>query len=258
VAQTRLPAEPVTLSETGGIRYLHLGTPWIQGAMRIRDPSEIYLEYSQQMMAWLLFLQSKPKMQIAQLGLGTGSLAKFTLEHCPGVINTAVELNPAVIIAARTMFDLPHDHDQLRIVQDDALSFVKNKRHHQQFDVLQVDLYDADAKGPALSSLEFYKGCFYTLKATAVMTVNLFSQHKSFDINLNNMCKAFKGRVLIFPESHDCNAVAIAFKGPMINANWKNIEQRAKIIHDQTGLPTKSWAKGLQAVNARQEERLQI
>jgi hypothetical protein len=90
------------------------------------------------------------------------------------------------------------------------------------------------------------------------MTVNLFSQHKSFDINLNNMCKAFQGRVLIFPESHDCNAVAIAFKGPMINANWKNVEQRAKIIYDQTGLPTKSWAKGLRAVNARQEERLQI
>ncbi|MEY3840292.1 MAG: hypothetical protein RIR08_1028, partial [Pseudomonadota bacterium] len=131
--------------------------------MRIRDPSEIYLEYSQQMMAWLLFLQSKPKMQIAQLGLGTGSLAKFTLEHCPGVINTAVELNPAVIVAARTMFDLPHDHDQLKVVQDDALSFVKNKRHHQQFDVLQVDLYDADAKGPVLSSLEFYKACFNTL-----------------------------------------------------------------------------------------------
>lgn len=226
--------------------------------MRIRDPNEIYLEYSQQMMAWLLFLQSKPKMQIAQLGLGTGSLAKFTLTYCPGVINTVVELNPAVIIAARTMFALPDDHDQLRVVQDDALSFVKNKRHHQQFDVLQVDLYDADAKGPVLSSLEFYKSCFETLKATGVMTVNLFSQHKSFDINLNNICKAFKGRVLIFPESHDCNAVAIAFKGPMINTDWKNVEQRAKIIYNKTGLPTQGWAKGLQAVNARQEERLQI
>lgn len=237
---------------------MHLGTPWIQGAMRIRDPNEIYLEYSQQMMAWLLFLQSKPKMQIAQLGLGTGSLAKFTLAHCPGVINTVVELNPAVIIAARTMFELPDDHSYLRVLQDDALAFVKNQRHHQQFDVLQVDLYDADAKGPVLSSLEFYKACFNTLKATGVMTVNLFSQHKSFDINLNNMCKAFKGRVLIFPESHDCNAVAIAFKGPMIKTEWERIVQRAKIIQNTTGLPTQGWAKGLRTVNAHQEECLTI
>jgi hypothetical protein len=44
----------------------------------------------------------------------------------------------------------------------------------------------------------------------------------------------------------------------MINTDWKNVEQRAKIIHDQTGLPTKSWANGLRAVNARQEERLHI
>ncbi len=225
--------------------------------MRIRDPNEIYLEYSQQMMAWLLFLQSKPRMQVTQLGLGTGSLAKFTLEYCPGVRNTVVEINPAVIIAAKTMFDLPINPN-LTIVQDDALAYVKNKRHHQQSDVLQVDLYDAQAKGPVLSSLEFYQACYQTLKAVGVMTVNLFSQHKSFDINLNNMCKAFQGRVLIFPESHDCNAVAIAFKGPMISTDWDRIVRRAKIIEKMAGLPTKSWARGLRAVNAHQEERLVI
>jgi spermidine synthase len=30
--------EPVTFSESGGIRYLHFGTELIQGAMRLRDP----------------------------------------------------------------------------------------------------------------------------------------------------------------------------------------------------------------------------
>ena len=50
--------EPVTFSESGGVRYLHFGTELIQGAMRIRDPNEIYLEYNQQMMAWLLFLET--------------------------------------------------------------------------------------------------------------------------------------------------------------------------------------------------------
>ncbi|MEP7100976.1 MAG: spermidine synthase, partial [Burkholderiales bacterium] len=27
---------PATISEADGVRYLHLGTPWVQGAMRIR------------------------------------------------------------------------------------------------------------------------------------------------------------------------------------------------------------------------------
>ncbi len=30
---------PVTLSEQEGVRYLHFGTEWIQGAMRLRWPT---------------------------------------------------------------------------------------------------------------------------------------------------------------------------------------------------------------------------
>lgn len=96
--------EAVTFSESGGIRYLHFGNELIQGAMRIRDPDEIYLEYNQQMMAWLLFLETKPGMRIAQLGLGTGALTKFQHRFCPAVKTTVVELNPAVIVAAVVCF----------------------------------------------------------------------------------------------------------------------------------------------------------
>jgi hypothetical protein len=42
---------PVTFSEEGGVRFLHFGTEWVQGAMRLRKPDHIELEYAQQMMA---------------------------------------------------------------------------------------------------------------------------------------------------------------------------------------------------------------
>jgi hypothetical protein len=90
------------------------------------------------------------------------------------------------------------------------------------------------------------------------MTVNLFSRHKSFDINLKNICEAFDNRVLLFPESHDCNVVAIAFKGPKLEAEWKDVAKRAKLIMDKTGLPTNTWASGLSRANARQENKLSI
>ena len=44
----------VTISESAGVRYLHLGTPWIQGAMLIDDPFAIELEYVRRMMVWML------------------------------------------------------------------------------------------------------------------------------------------------------------------------------------------------------------
>ena len=63
---------PVTLSEQDGVRYLHFGTEWVQGAMRIRKPDWPELEYAQQMMAWMLFIEQP--QTIAQLGLGAATL----------------------------------------------------------------------------------------------------------------------------------------------------------------------------------------
>jgi spermidine synthase len=250
--------EPVTFSESGGVRYLHFGTELIQGAMRLRDPNEIYLEYNQQMMAWLLFLETKPGMQVAQLGLGTGALTKFTHLHCPAVKTTVVEVNPSVIIAARSMFFTPSDDRRLKTLQIDAHAFVHDEQFHNRFDALQVDLYDAICDGPSASSLDFYAGCYDLLKSPGVLTVNLFSRHKSFDINLNHICEAFDNRVLLFPESHDCNVVAMAFKGPPLCVEWADIVRRAKLIQEKTGLATASWASGLRYANARQETALNI
>jgi spermidine synthase len=250
--------EPVTFSESGGIRYLHFGTELIQGAMRLRDPEEIYLEYNQQMMAWLLFLETKPGMRVAQLGLGTGALTKFQHSYCPAVKTTVIEFNPAVIVSARLMFFTPNDDRRLETLQMDAKVFVQDKKYIEQFDAVQVDLYDAICDGPSASSLDFYKGCYNILKGPGVMTVNLFSRHKSFDVNLRNICEAFDNRVLLFPESHDCNVVAIAFKGPKLEAEWKDVSKRAKLILEKTGLPTNKWVSGISRENARQELKLSI
>jgi spermidine synthase len=250
--------EPVTFSESGGIRYLHFGSELIQGAMRIHDPDEIYLEYNQQMMAWLLFLETKPGMKVAQLGLGTGALAKFQHRYCPAVKTTVVELNPAVIVAARSMFFTPDDDRRLETLQVDAQVFVRASKNRARFDAVQVDLYDAICDGPAASSLDFYKGCYSILDEPGVMTVNLFSRHKSFGINLKNICKAFNNRVLLFPESHDCNVVAIAFKGPKLEVEWRDVSKRAKVILDKTDLPTNKWVLGISRENARQENKLCI
>ncbi|WP_251368849.1 spermidine synthase [Polynucleobacter sp. MWH-Braz-FAM2G] len=250
--------EPVTFSESGGIRYLHFGTELIQGAMRIRDPDEIYLEYNQQMMAWLLFLETKPGMKVAQLGLGTGALTKFQHRHCPSVKTTVVELNPAVIVSARSMFFTPDDDRKLETIQTDAKQFVQSSKNKNQFDAVQVDLYDAICDGPAVSSLDFYKGCYDILKEPGVMTVNLFSRHKSFNLNLKNICEAFNNRVLLFPESHDCNVVAMAFKGPKLEAEWQEVSKRAKLLQEKTGLATNKWVAGISRENARQESKLSI
>ena len=235
---------PVTFSEEGGVRYLHFGTEWVQGAMRLRKPQHIELEYAQQMMAWLLFLET-PK-RIVQLGLGAAALTKFAHRFLKGAKIEAVELNPAVVVAARTMFELPADDPRLTVHEADAWDFVNNRTNHGTIGALQIDVYDATARGPVLDSVAFYRAVRACLTHAGIVTVNLFGDHPSFVRNMKRLNEAFDGRVFALPEVHDGNRVAIAFSGPTLNVPFATLQQRAKLIEAQLGLPARKWIKGLQ------------
>ncbi|HEY1043776.1 MAG TPA: spermidine synthase [Telluria sp.] len=234
---------PVTLSEQDGVRYLHFGTEWVQGAMRIRKPDWLELEYAQQMMAWMLFIDA-PK-HIAQLGLGTAALTKFCYKTFPEATVTAVELNESVIDICYAMFKLPANDERLDVRQMDALDFVNDQANHGRFDVLQCDLYDATARGPVLDTAEFYSACNACLSEHGIMTVNLFGDHPSFARNIKAMKHAFD-HVICLPEVHDGNVVAICFR-TRPELDFPSLKERAAAIQTQTKLPAKSWVRGLQA-----------
>jgi spermidine synthase len=234
---------PVTLSEQDGVRYLHFGTEWVQGAMRIRKPDWPELEYAQQMMAWMLFVE-QPRA-IAQLGLGAASLTKATYRLFPAATVTAVELNPSVISICATMFKLPESDARLQVLEMDAMDFVLDDANHGAFDALQCDLYDATARGPVLDTPEFYQACNACLADGGVMTVNLFGDHPSFAKNIKAMRFAF-AHVICLPEVHDGNVVALCFR-TMPDLDPARLAARAAQIVADTKLPAKSWVKGIQA-----------
>ncbi|SAL50673.1 spermidine synthase-like protein [Caballeronia turbans] len=235
---------PVTFSEEGGVRYLHFGTEWVQGAMRLKKPDHIELEYAQQMMAWLLFVGTPER--IVQLGLGAAALTKFCYRFLKPANVEAVELNPAVVIAARAMFELPYDDARLTVTERDAWEFVNDRGNHGTIGALQIDLYDATARGPVLDSVSFYRACRACLTPEAgVVTINLFGDHPSFVRNMRHLNEAFDHRVIALPEVHDGNRVAIAFAGPALDVSFDALDARAKLIEAQLGLPARKWVKGL-------------
>ena len=236
---------PVTLSEQDGVRYLHFGTEWVQGAMRIRKPDWPELEYAQQMMAWMLFIEAP--QAIAQLGLGAATLTKFCYRQFPEASVTAVELNQAVIGICASMFKLPPEDERLRVLEMDALDFVEDPANHGAYDVLQCDLYDATARGPVLDTPEFYQACNGCLAEDGIMTVNLFGDHPSFARNIKAMKFAFE-HVICLPEVHEGNVVALCFNTrPEIDKDMLNA--RAAQVHAATRLPAKSWVKGILAAH---------
>ncbi|MYN09406.1 spermidine synthase [Pseudoduganella aquatica] len=233
---------PVTLSEQDGVRYLHFGTEWVQGAMRIRKPDWPELEYAQQMMAWVLW-NGQPR-RIAQLGLGTAALTKFCYKQFPQADVTAIELNPSVIAVCESMFKLPPNDERLHVLEMDALDFVNDKANHGALDALQVDLYDATARGPVLDTPEFYQACNACLADDGIMTVNLFGDHPSYAKNIKAMKFAFE-QLICLPQVHDGNVVAIAFKRARA-IDPDALKERAAQIVAETKLPAKAWVKAVQ------------
>jgi len=232
---------PATITEFQGVRSLHLGTSWVQGAMRLAKPDAIELEYVQMMMMWLLFVE-QPR-RIAQLGLGSAALTKFCYHRLPQARVAAAELNPNVIAICQALFGLPPNDARLDVREMNALDFVMDPAHHGQFDVLQVDLYDEEARGPVLDSPEFYQACADCLADGGIMTANVFGDFENYDKNLQHMELAFDA-VVWLPEVHDANIVVVAFKqAPVLD--FSELYERAAAIKKQYNLPAKAWVNGL-------------
>jgi spermidine synthase len=234
---------PATITEFRGVRSLHLGTSWVQGAMRLAKPDQIELEYIQMMMMWMLFIE-RPR-QIVQLGLGSAALTKFCYQRFPGAQVTVAELNPNVINICHALFALPPNDARLDVRQMDAMDFVLDTANHGKVDVLQVDLYDEEARGPVLDSPEFYQGCFDCLSDDGIMTTNVFGDFINYDKNLQAMEMVFDA-VVWLPEVHDANIVVLAFKNaPQID--FSVLYERAGAIKKAMNLPAKNWVNGLKS-----------
>ena len=235
---------PATLSEADGVRYLHLGTPWVQGAMNIRKPQALELEYIQRMMVWMLL---RPRDELTQgravqLGLGAAAITRFchtTLRmHC-----TAVELNPSVIAACRMWFRLPPDGPRFEMLEMDAAIFAADAERAQTAQVLCIDLYDHDAASPVLDSAAFYRDCRRLLADDGVMTVNLFGRDASFERSTKRIAAAFgAAQVWSLRPTKEGNTIVVALqRGAM--PERATLAERADNIEARFKLPARKWLR---------------
>lgn len=209
----------------------------------MRKPEWIELEYAQQMMAWMLFIDQPTR--IVQLGLGAAALTKFCRRWYPKSPLTVVELNPCVIDICHSMFKLPTTDELLNIIEGDAMDYVEDRANYDTVDALQIDLYDATARGPVLESPDFYRACAQCLTRDGVATINLFGDHPSYQRNIRAICSAFDA-VISLPEVHQGNVVVMAFKeAPSLD--FADLYARATVVRDITRLPAKSWVDGMKS-----------
>ncbi|MBL0420911.1 spermidine synthase [Ramlibacter sp. AW1] len=240
----------VNFSEAGGVRYLHFGSEWVQGSMRISAPDEIDLEYVQRMMGWLLFVDPDTIAQrhAMQLGLGAAALTKFCRRRLR-MTTTAIELNPRVIAACRLWFKLPPDDERLSVILGDAAEVVAHPHWRGCIDALQVDLYDEEAAAPVLDSEDFYAHCRSLLTPDGCMSVNLFGRSSSYERSLQKIVAAFGSQaVWAFRPTREGNAVVLALREPA-HPSRADLVARAEWVQQRWGLPAIKWTKVLRSID---------
>jgi len=234
----------IDVSEQAGVRYLHFGSSWIQGAMRIARPYALELDYTREMMMPLLLRPEDWPRRVLLIGLGAGSLTKFLWRYRPQAKLTVIEIEPRVEAVARQLFKLPDDPARLDIqIADGADFMITSKR---RFDLILIDGFDADARAGRLDTLPFYLDCRARLADDGLLCVNLLSRRKDFSKSVARLQEAFDGHAIAFPSCDSGNAIALGTLGPLGESSSPSaaptidhLRQAAAELKKATGLDLK-------------------
>lgn len=225
----------IDICEKAGVRTLHFGSDWIQGAMRIARPWHLELDYTREMMASLLLRDdTRFPRKVLLIGLGAASLTKFLYRNYPLAKLTVVEIEPRVVAAARQFFKLPEDPLRLNIVIADGSEYIVE--HDKTYDLILVDGYDADARPGELDMLPFYQMCRARLNNNGILAVNLLGRSRGHQASLGRIKTSFDERALAFPSCDSGNVIAMAATGEKIEIPISELKKQAIELKKRTGL----------------------
>ena len=242
----------VAVTNARGIRTMHVGGEAIQSAMRIDDPFALALDYTRCMMAFLLF-HPEPRRAL-MIGLGGGSLAKFCHRNLRKTAIRVIELDAAVVAAARQHFALPPDDARLSVEIGDGVEALSP----ECCDMLMLDAFEDELHVPRLASSEFYDGAFLALAEPGALVVNFMNDDPKFDLALQRLERAFGGAVLAMPALYDPNILVFAFKGVPPSVRWEELKDRAARLEARYGLPFDRYVNRLRAMNPCTAEELLV
>ena len=226
-------AGSIEVSEEKGVRYLHFGSDFVQGAMRIARPWALELEYTRELLLPLI-LRDEPPSTVLQIGLGAGSITRYLHRWFPQARNTVVEIDPRVVTTAREFFKLPEESQNLRIVIGEGHDFVAGTK--SRFDLVIADGYDERGRTGTLDTVEFYAAAHARLTRRGMMSANLLTRRRGLAASTARMQHVFGENVSILPPPEAGNTVAIMGMEPMLGETPEALREAARKLKDRTGL----------------------
>ncbi|WP_341236423.1 hypothetical protein [uncultured Limnobacter sp.] len=229
----------ILISEEKGVRQLHFGSDWVQGAMRIARPYALELEYTREMMAPLLLNpDSQWPRNALFVGLGVGALPKFLHKHRPNAKIKVIEISHAVVAAAQMHFKLPPFSPGFHVEVSCGADYMAKSvaSSARQFDLIMVDGFDGKAKVGPLNSTAFYLNCKALLSEQGYLVANLLSNQKDSAQSKQRLLDAFDGNAVALAPCASGNVIALAHVGAGFSATEADLYANCQRLKEETAL----------------------
>jgi spermidine synthase len=160
-----------------------------QSAIRPDDPGHLELAYSRVALAGLALCDEPESFLV--FGLGGGAIPMFLKTHFPRAHIDVVDIDPAVIDAARQYFGFREDRRMVAYAED-ARAFAE-KIGKSRYDVIFLDAFGRDTVPAHLTTVEFLQTVRAALKPGGVAVGNLWSRvhNRMYDAMVRTYQEAF-------------------------------------------------------------------
>ena len=222
----RVNNEPFVI-ESRRFKSMHFDHASTQSLMDLQAPMKLVVDYTKSIMGFLFF-QPNPK-NIAMIGLGGGSIAKYCHHHLPSSHFLVIENNPKVI-ALRNKFHIPEDDSRFEVKVADGATFIKNT--DRQFDVLIVDGFDKHGQPSQLCSKNFYDNCFRALRPDGILVINLCGEMEGNRRYQDLVNQSFQNDSVMLLERDRLNQVLFSCKGAGLTVSIEDLMAQAAELHE--------------------------
>jgi spermidine synthase len=229
---------PIYVYQTRTSRILSFDGKIYQSCMKLKDINGLHLDYTQAMMAGLLFV---PEVKTATImGLGAGSMAKNLLSSFSELNVHAIEYREAVAKTAKKYFYLP-DTDRLFIHIDDAASYIKNT--DTKSDIIFSDLYTSEGMEPKQVQASYLRDCKSALTKQGVLVLNIWNTALKSQEEIDEiLALEFDNRLLSFKVDSG-NTIVLAFKNDIPAIKRDELLTKGKWLQENMNIPMERYAE---------------
>jgi spermidine synthase len=211
--------------ESNKFKALYFDSESTQSLMDMQAPIRLVVSYTETMMGFLLF-HVNPK-NIAMIGLGGGSLAKYCHHHLPGASILVLE-NNAKVIALKDKFHVPENSAHFKVLEADGAAYLRGAE--EKFDVLLVDGYTKLGQAAQLCSEDFYASCLECLEPNGMLIINFSGAAGLNQVYQERISRIFEHPSVLVVEDDRMNQILFVSKGSSLTIPAEDLLRRSAVL----------------------------